>query len=128
MYQDEGDEGPVKTEYLRRVRLVAGSWLRGGNMVRAVNTWAVSVVWYTAGILEWNKPELKAMDMKTRKLLTMKGAFHMNSSVDRLYMKRQVGGRGLISVEECVRAEELGLCEYVAGSDEWMLEGGRGTS
>ena len=46
----------------------------------------------------------------------------MNSSVDRLYMKRQVGGRGLISVEECVRAEELGLCEYVAGSDEWMLK------
>ena len=112
----------VKTKYLRRVRLVAGSWLRGGNMIRAVNTWAVSVVRNTAGILEWNKPELKAMDVKTRKLLTMKGAFHMNSSVDRLYMKRQVGGRGLISVEECVRTEELGLCEYVAGSDEWMLK------
>ena len=112
----------VKTEYLRRVRLVAGSWLRGGNMIRAVNTWAVSVVRYTAGILEWNKTELKAMDVKTRKLLTMKGAFHMNSNVDRLYMKRQVGGRGLISVEECVRTEELGLCEYVAGSDEWMLK------
>ena len=47
----------VKTEYLRRVRLVAGSWLRGGNMIRAVNTWAVSVVRYTAGILEWSKPE-----------------------------------------------------------------------
>ena len=80
------------------------------------------MVRYTAGILEWNKPELKAMDVKSWKLLTMKGAFHMNSNVDRLYMKRQVGGRGLISVEECVRTEELGLSEYVAGSDEWMLK------
>ena len=62
------------------------------------------------------------MDVKTRKLLTMKGAFHRNSSVDRLYMKQQVGGRGLISVEECVKAEVLGLSDYVAGSDEWMLK------
>ena len=112
----------VRKEYLRRVKLVAGSWLLGGNMVRAVNTWAVSVVRYTAGILEWNDSELKAMDVKTRKLLTMKGAFHMNSSVDRLYMKRLVGGRGLISVEECVKAEVLGLSNYVAGSEEWMLK------
>ena len=111
----------VRKEYLRRVRLVAGSWLYGGNMVRAVNTWAVSVVRYTAGILEWSDSELKAMDVKTRKLLTMKGAFHRNSSVDRLYMKRQVGGRGLISVEECVKAEVLGLSEYVAGSKKRML-------
>ena len=61
---------------------------------------------------------MKAMDIKTRNLLTMKGAFHMNSSVDRLYMKRQVGVTGLISVEECVKAEVLGLSDYVAGSDE----------
>ena len=117
----------VRKEYLKRVKLVANSWLYGGNMVQSVNTWAVSVVRYTAGILEWNDSELKAMDVKTRKLLTMKGAFHMNSSVDRLYLKREVGGRGLISVEECVKAEELGLRDYVAGSDEWMLKvvGGR---
>ena len=42
----------VRKEYLRRVRLVAGSWLYGGNMVRSVNTWAMSAVRYTAGILE----------------------------------------------------------------------------
>lgn len=29
---------------------------------------------------------------------------------------------GLISVEECVRAEEAGLREYVMASDEWMLK------
>ena len=112
----------VRKEYLRRVKLVAGSKLYAGNLVCAVNVWAVSVVRYTAGILEWSDNELKAMDVKTRKILTMNGAFHMQSSVDRLYMKRRVGGRGLISVEQCVRSEEAGLCEYVMANDEWMLK------
>ena len=112
----------VRTEYLRRVKLVAGSRLYAGNMMRAVNAWAVSVVRYTAGVLDWKEQELQALDVKTRKILTMNGAFHMRSSVDRLYLKRNVGGRGLISVEDCVRKEELGLREYVRASDEWMLK------
>ena len=112
----------VRGEYLRRVKLVAGSKLYARSLMRAVNTWAVSVVRYTAGILDWRKHELKAMDVKTRKILTMKGVFHRKSNVDRLYLKRNCGGRGLISVAECVRKEELGLNEYVRSSDEWMLQ------
>ena len=112
----------VRTEYLRRVKAVAGSRLYGGYLTKAVNIWAVSVVRYTAGVLEWTQKELEEMDTKTRKILTMHGAFHRDSDVDRLYMKREVGGRGLISIEDCVRAEELGLNEYVRENDEWMLK------
>ena len=64
---------------------------------------------------------MKAMDVKTRKLLTMSGAFHKRGSVLRLYLKRKDGGRGLIGVEDCVRTEEAGLAEYVRQSSEWML-------
>ena len=112
----------VRKEYVRRVRAVAGSGLTGGNLVGAVNAWAVSVIRYTAGILDWTNAELKALDVKTRKLLRMNGAFHFGSSVVRLYMKRKVGGRGMISVEQCVRSEERGLNEYVMASEEWMLK------
>ena len=112
----------VQLEYLRRVKLVAKSRLYARSLISAINVWAVSVVRYTAGVLDWKEKELQALDVKTRKILTRNGVFHMRSSVDRLYMKRQIGGRGLISVEECVRKEELGLCEYVKASDEWMLK------
>jgi hypothetical protein len=112
----------VRREYLRRVRRVAGSRLNGGNLITAVNVWAVSVVRYTAGVLDWSALDLKDMDIKTRKLLTLNGAFNMRSNKDRLYMKRKVGGRGLISMEECVRAEEAGLRDYVMDSGEWMLK------
>ena len=111
----------IRGEYMRRVKLVARSKLYAGNLVKALNVWAVSVVRYTAGVLDWTKRELKAMDVKTRKTLTMNGAYHMRSSVDRLYMKRKVGGRGLMSVEQCVRSEEKGLWEYALASDEPML-------
>lgn len=114
----------IRREYLRRVklRLVAKSQLYGGNLIRAINAWAIGAVRYSAGILEWNVRELKAMDVKTRKKLTVFGAFHKKGSVGRLYMKRKDGGRGLISVMDCVREEELGLCEYVKASDEWMMK------
>ena len=112
----------VRGEYLRRVKLLAGSKLNGGNLIRGLNAWAVSVIRYTAGILDWTPKECKKMDTKTRKILTMNGGFHMQSSVDRLYIKRKDGGRGLMSVRDCVRSEELGLIEYVLGSDEWMLK------
>ena len=111
----------VKKEYFRRVKAVAKSKLYAGNLIKGVNAWAVSVVRYSAGVLEWTVKELRAMDVKTRKLLTMFGAFHKRSSVDRLYMKRKDGGRGLISVLDCVNAEERSLFEYVKGSEEELL-------
>ena len=61
------------------------------------------------------------MDVRTRKVLTMNDGFHRQGSALRLYMKRKEGGRGLISVEECVRLEEKSLFEYVKASKEWML-------
>ncbi len=60
----------VRKEYLRRVRLVARSRLYAGNLVTAVNVWAVSVMRYTAGVLDWRARELKNIDTKTGKLLT----------------------------------------------------------
>lgn len=84
--------------------------------------WAVSVIRYSAGILEWSNKELKAMDVKTRKILTMHGAFHLSSSVDRLYMARKDRGRGLIGVRDCVKEEEMLLNEYIISSKEWRLK------
>ena len=57
-------------------------------------------------VMTWRRHELQGMDRKTRKLLTMYGAFHPKSDVDRLYLPRAMGGRGLISCEGCITSEE----------------------
>ncbi|XP_069997569.1 uncharacterized protein [Penaeus vannamei] len=95
----------VKKEYTRRVRNILKSKLNGGNIISAINSRAVSVVRYGAGIIKGTKNELEEMDRKTRKLMTMYGAQHPKADVDRLYLKRYDGGRGLLGVEYCVQAE-----------------------
>lgn len=65
----------IAMKYLRRVRKVAQSKLNGGNLIRAINTWVVSLVRYSGGIVDWKKQELQDVDRRTRELLTMNGAF-----------------------------------------------------
>ena len=51
----------------------------------------------------------------------MNDAFHPKSDVDRLYVPRVNGGRGLISCEGCVRSEENSLGWYVKNSLDVLL-------
>ena len=111
----------VRNEYLRRVKAVARSKLYARNLMTAINVWAVSIVRYSAGILNWTKMELSQMDVKTRKILTMNGIFHKKGNVDRLYLKRNEGGRGLMSVQDCVRIEENNLERYMKNNMESLI-------
>ena len=91
-----------------------------------VNTWAVSLIRYSAAFVSWRKSELHAIDRKTRKLFTMYGTLHPKSDVDRLYIPCKEEGRGLISIEDCVELSVSGLEAYVHGSEERLIQASRG--
>ena len=57
-----------------------------------MNTWAVPLVIYYGPFLKWSIDELKQMDQRTRKLITMHKALHPRDDVDRLYVSRKEGG------------------------------------
>ena len=44
------------------------------------------------------------MDQRTKKLMTMHRALHRRDDVNRLYVSRKEGGRGLASIEDSVDA------------------------
>ena len=90
----------VSKEYHRRVRKVAESTLNGQNKIQAFNTWAIPILRYTGGIMDWTKENLHKLDRKTRKILTMNRMLHPKADVDRIYLPRQSGGRGLMSAED----------------------------
>ena len=52
-------------------------------------------------------------DQKTRKLLTIHGQHHPEADVDRLYVPRKQGGRGLMQLEAAHAVEITNLVEYV---------------
>ena len=112
----------VSKEYIRRLRKVLKSKLNGGNLV---NAWAVSLLRYSAAFVSWRKSELEAIDRKTRKLLPIYGASHPESDVDRLYIPQKEGGRGLISIKDCVELAIRGLEVYVHGSEERLIQADR---
>ena len=110
-----------RNEYFRRVKLILRSKLNGRNKIMALNTWAVSILRYGAGILKWNKNELQEMDRKTRKFMTMNKELHPRSDVAWLYVSRKNGGRVLIGCEDIVKSEENGLGWYVKNNIEPLL-------
>ncbi|XP_068697162.1 uncharacterized protein [Montipora foliosa] len=112
----------VTKEYKRRIRKILETKLNGGNLVKATNTWAIPLLRYSAASLDWRKSELQDLDRKTRKLLTMHNGLHPKSNVDRIYIPREEGGRGLISVEDCVESATLGLERYINDSDERLIK------
>ena len=88
-----------------------------------INTWAAAIFRYVAEIIQWKASDLKDLDRKSRRTMTIYGGLHPKSDVDRLYVKRKEGGRGLISVERCIREEENSLGFYVANSEENLIRG-----
>ena len=68
---------------------------------------------------------MQAIDRKTRKLCTIYGALHPKSDVDSLYIPGKEGGRGLISIEDCVELAIRGLEVYVHGSEERLIQAAR---
>ena len=59
-------KGKVKGEYCRRLKLLLKSQMYSGNLIKATNAWAVTVVRYSAGVVGWTGKELKGNDITTK--------------------------------------------------------------
>jgi len=70
-------------EYIRGVKKLCRSKLNGGNLIGNINTWAVGVVRYSAGMVDWTMEEMASMERRTRKNLAINGCLHTKSNVAR---------------------------------------------
>ena len=75
----------VMKEYKRRVRKILETKLNAGNLIKGINTRAISLLRYSAAFIDWTKFEMEQLDRQTRKQMTMHNALHPKSNVDRLY-------------------------------------------
>ena len=63
----------IVKKYKRLLRLVLKSKVNGKNKITTMNAWAVAVLRYGAGIQQWKESELKYVDRKSKKTMTMYG-------------------------------------------------------
>ena len=66
----------IKKEYLRRTRKLLETKLCCRNLIKGINAWAVFLVRYSGPFLKWTREELKQIDQRTRKLMTIDKALH----------------------------------------------------
>ena len=81
------------------LKRIWNSELNGKNKCAATNSLAVPTISHTFGAIRWNREELQNLDRATRKVMTKSRSLHPNASVQRLYLCRGIGGRGLQSLE-----------------------------
>ena len=112
-YDRPFDKNRVTSEYKKRVRKIWSSELDNINKVQAHNTFAVPVLTPTIRVLPWTKKEIKGLDILTRKQMSMQGSFHVSSDINRLYTRRNEGGRGLTSIEEMYKRRTTGMAEHL---------------
>ena len=111
----------IQKEYLRRTRKLLETKLSRRNLIKGINTWAVPLVRYSGPFLKWTRDELKQMDQRTRKLMTMHKALHPRDDVDRLYVSRKEGGRGLASIEDSVDASIQRHEDYIEKYERGLI-------
>ena len=111
----------ILKEYLRRTRKLLAAKLNRGNLIKGINTWAVILVRYSGPFLKWTRDELRQMDQRTRKLITMHKALHTRGYVDRLYVSRKEGGRGLASIEDSVDASIQRLKDNIEKHERGLI-------
>ena len=76
------------------------SSLSSGNLIRAINTYAVPVLTYTFGIVRWTQTDLDDLERNIRTMLTANKMLHPNSAIERQSLPRNVGGRGITNLAE----------------------------
>ena len=101
----------INKMYLRKTRNLLETKQYSRNLIKRISTWVVPLVRYSGSFLKRTR-ELKQIDQRTRKLMTMHKALNPRDEVDRLYVSRKEGGRGLTSIEDRVDASRQRLKDY----------------
>ena len=110
----------IKIWYLRKTRKLLETNLSSRNLIKGINTWALLLLRYSRTFVKWTREELKQMDQRARKIMIMHKVLHPRDNVDRLYVSRKEGGRGLSSIEDSVDASIQRLEDNIE-KHEWGL-------
>ncbi|XP_026323226.1 uncharacterized protein LOC113232673 [Hyposmocoma kahamanoa] len=95
----------LTTEYKKRLNAICKTQLSGKHLIKAINTYAIPILTYSFGVIRWTKTDTAQLERITRTTLTKHNNLHPKSAIERLTIKRQEGGRGLIDIQHLWRKQ-----------------------
>ncbi|KAL1455889.1 hypothetical protein WDU94_000654 [Cyamophila willieti] len=111
-----------ETSFLKRLHMILNTELNAKNKIRAINSWVIPLLSYTYGILKWSQTDLETLDRLTRTTMTKHRVHHPRACVERLYVPRRNGGRGLLNIQKLHNAQVIKMKNYFNISDNPMHE------
>jgi hypothetical protein len=93
--------------------MILKSELNAKNKITVIGALAFPVLRYSFGIINWRIEDIKKIDRKARKILTMYKVHYPKVDIDRLYVKRKEGWRELVQVKAAYRVEITNIAEYL---------------
>ena len=111
----------VKGEVNKRVKMLTNTELNDVNLVCAINTKVIPVAAYPMNVCKFNGGELKELDQVIKRELRSKNMPGKQSSDERLYIRKEDGGRGIKSLKNIYKETRLRVaCYMVCSENKWI--------
>ena len=111
----------VKVEMTKRLKLLMKSKLNDENLIQAINSKVVPVAAYPMNVCKMTKGELTEPDQIVKRELRKDDMLGRQASDERLYLKRDQGGRGLKSMRDVYAETRTRVACYMCKSNnKWI--------
>ena len=111
----------VKEEMTKRLKLLMKSELNDENLIQAINSKVISVAAYPINVCKMTKGELNELDQIVKRELRKSNMLGKQASDERLYPKRDQGGRGLKSMRDVYAKTRTRVACYMCKSNnKWI--------
>ncbi|XP_052748311.1 uncharacterized protein LOC128200110 [Galleria mellonella] len=102
----------LQQQFRHRLNAVLKTQLNSRNMIKAINTYAIPILTYSFGIINWTKSDLKSLQRTININMTKHRKHHPRSCIQRLTLPRKEGGRGLIDIVNLHNTQISSLRQY----------------
>ena len=108
-------------EMTKRLKLLMKSKLNDENLIQAINSKVIPVAAYPMNVCKMTKGELNELDQIVKRELRKNNMLGKQASDERLYLKRDQGGRGLQSMRDVYAETRTRVACYICKSnDKWI--------
>ncbi|XP_055380732.1 uncharacterized protein LOC129611562 [Condylostylus longicornis] len=102
----------LRNSFRARLTSIMKTSLNSKNLCKAINTYAITLITYSAGVIKWNATDLEGLDRLVRTELTRYRYHHPKAAVERVNIPRIKGGRGIINIKSMEEKQRQQITKY----------------